>query len=95
MFYSHDFRKALQQLNKQLDKHVKEMNRQLKGQQKPGPTARSMEEVEEIIEEWRKWKANARTPTQEAFRIYKQWGSRSILSTCLRRYRAKYGKDSI
>lgn len=89
------YRSEMRRLSRQLDKLGKELKRERMGHQKPGPTARSMEEVEAIIEEWRKWKAKARTPTQEAFRIYKGWRSRKILSECLRRYRAEYGKDSI
>jgi hypothetical protein len=72
---------------------VDTVTRKAIGREKPGPKPRTMEEVKEIVERWRKWQQMGLT--QQVFCERQGWESRTILSDCLRRYRAKYGRNSI
>jgi hypothetical protein len=60
---------------------------------KPGPEPRTMEEVIELVDRWRKWKNNGHS--QQEFCERQGWESRTILSNCIKRYRAKFGSTSI
>ena len=60
---------------------------------KPGPKPRTMEEVEQIVNLWRRHRNSG--CSQKEFCELQGWNSRTILSDCLRRYRAKFGPNAI